>query len=412
MGSIQLGSIQVKILLAVAAAVVMAGAVLVVASGDDPGDVIAAPTTMDAPEQLAFDDASPEDEPANEVGDDATWLPTSTAGEIVADDDDQTTTDPLASSTTQPSGTQPDQTGTSTATGPSAGSSPASEPTATPTADESTTTTATPTTQRPTTTAPPSTEAPTTAAPTTEWQPAVGFSGIDVGDFTNSNVNISQNGQDGSFRTVCTVSHFNFDDAIVFPGRQAATHLHMYFGNTLVDFSSTADSLASTGDATCQGGPLNRSAYWVPAVLDGNGDVRPAQYMLAYYKRAGAEDVVPYPNGLEMVVGNAMAHSSQPGREQPVGAGIDYSWSCGSPITVGKHDAGRLIPDCAPGEFLTLSLIFPRCGDGRLTSSDNKSHMAYPSAYGAACPASHPIRHPQLTYNIHWNNNDTNTGDW
>jgi hypothetical protein len=38
--------------------------------------------------------------------------------------------------------------------------------------------------------------------------------------------------------------------------------------------------------------------------------------------------------------------------------------------------------------------------------------MAYPPRYGAACPASHPIRHPQLTYNIHWNNNDTNTGDW
>lgn len=259
---------------------------------------------------------------------------------------------------------------------------------------------------------PSTTRAPATSPATAPRPAGVGFAGIDVSDHTNGNVNISQNGQDGSFRTVCTVSHFNFDDAIVFPGQQAATHLHMYFGNVLADFSSTGESLASAGEATCQGGPLNRSAYWVPAVLDAGGNVRPAQYMLAYYKRAGDEDVVPYPNGLMMVVGNAMAMSPQPGREQPVDAGIDYKWSCGSPITGGSTNVGRLIPNCAAGDFLTLSVIFPRCSDGRLDSPDHKSHMAYPAHYGAACPSTHPIRHPQLTYNIHWNNNDTNTNGW
>lgn len=424
-----MGSHQLKIILAVAAIVSLAGVALVVVRGGEPGDVIAAPTTVEAPESLAFDDPS-DANPDLVIGDDATWVPTSTtadASEYGTDDDDTDGDDTTATSgdptpgestaaTTGPSGTTSSQpvvtsAGTGTTEGaagpatPSTGGTSTDPSAAAPTAPA---TTAVPNTAVPTTTA-----APTTAAPTTvEREPTVGFSGIDVGDFTNTNANISQSGQDGSFRTVCTVSHFNFDDAIVFPGRRAATHLHMYFGNALADFSSTGNSLASSGDATCQGGPLNRSAYWVPAVLDQNGDVRPAQYMLAYYKRAGDEDVVPYPNGLEMVVGNAMAMSPQPGREQPIGAGVDYAWSCGSPITVGKHDAGRLIPDCSPGEFLTLSLIFPRCSDGRLSSSDNKSHMAYPSNYGASCPASHPIRHPQLTYNIHWNNNDTNTGDW
>ncbi len=275
------------------------------------------------------------------------------------------------------------------------------------------------TTARSATTAAPATTArpTTTLRPTSTTQPATrpagtSFAGISVSGFTNSNANVSQNGQDGSFRTVCNVSHFNFDDAIVFPGQRAATHLHMYFGNVLADFASTGDSLAAGGDATCQGGPLNRSSYWVPAVLDQGGNVRPAQYMLAYYKRAGDEDVVPYPNGLKMVVGNAMAMSPQPGREQPIDAGIDYKWSCGSPISGSSSQVGRLIPDCAAGDFLTLSVIFPRCSDGRLDSADHKSHMAYPAYYGAPCPSTHPIRHPQLTYNIHWNNNDTNTGGW
>ena len=35
----------------------------------------------------------------------------------------------------------------------------------------------------------------------------------------------------GAFRNVCQFSHMNFDDAIVFPGKQNATHLHMCFGN-------------------------------------------------------------------------------------------------------------------------------------------------------------------------------------
>lgn len=419
-----MGSIQLKTVLAVAAIVFAAGIALVVVQADDPGDVVAAPTTIDGPEGLAFDDPS-EANPDSVIGDDATWIPTSTVTDPSDEEDstdnadpegtDESNADESTATTAGPSGTtgsQPVATsaGAGTTEGPAG---PATPSTGAPSTDPAVAPTAPTTTAAPTTTTAPTTAAPTTAAPTTvEREPTVGFSGIDVGDFTNTNANISQSGQDGSFRTVCTVSHFNFDDAIVFPGQRAATHLHMYFGNALADFSSTGASLASSGDATCQGGPLNRSAYWVPAVLDQNGDVRPAQYMLAYYKRAGDEDVVPYPNGLEMVVGNAMAMSPQPGREQPVGAGVDYTWSCGSPITVGKHDAGRLIPDCSPGEFLTLSLVFPRCSDGRLSSSDNKSHMAYPSNYGASCPASHPIRHPQLTYNIHWNNNDTNTGDW
>jgi len=436
-----MGSFQRKGLLAAAVVVSMAAGVFALGSGDDPEDAIGTPTIERSPELLAFDDASPDSDPA--AGERA--APASESDPIIGEREGELqagpTGDPLASTTTQPA-TAPGASPAGPPGGlPGAGVAPTSvapgePPLAEATPSDSTAakpvvaaapgspSTAAPTTAAPaaapapSTTAPPTAASPTTASPAAAAPPAadrsptVGFSGIDVGDFTNSNANISQSGQDGSFRTVCTVSHFNFDDAIVFPGQRAATHLHMYFGNTLADASSTPASLASSGDASCQGGPLNRSAYWVPAVLDGNGDVRSAQYMLAYYKRAGDEDVVPYPNGLQMVVGNAMAMSPQPGREQPIGAGIDHAWSCGSPITVGNHDTGRLMPDCAPGEFLTLNLIFPRCGDGRLESADNKSHMAYPAYYGGPCPSSHPIRHPQLTYNIHWNNNDTNTGDW
>jgi hypothetical protein len=53
---------------------------------------------------------------------------------------------------------------------------------------------------------------------------------------------------------------------------------------------------------------------------------------------------------------------------------------------------------------IRASLIFPSCWDGKnLDSPDHKSHMAYSGTgtgglgYGA-CPATHPIRVPQVMY--------------
>ena len=68
----------------------------------------------------------------------------------------------------------------------------------------------------------------------------------------------------GFFRVTCEVSHFAYDDPIVFPGQPGAAHLHMFFGNTEANAYSTFDSLLNTGTSTCNGQDLNRTAYWVP----------------------------------------------------------------------------------------------------------------------------------------------------
>src|SRR2546423_3174010 len=47
----------------------------------------------------------------------------------------------------------------------------------------------------------------------------------------------------GSFRTVCKYSHMAPDDPIVFPGQSGASHLHVFWGNSLTDANSTAQSL-------------------------------------------------------------------------------------------------------------------------------------------------------------------------
>lgn len=56
------------------------------------------------------------------------------------------------------------------------------------------------------------------------------------------------------------------------------------------------------------------------------------------------------------------------------------------------------------------------CWDGKnVDSADHKSHIAYPSSgtfeSTGPCPSSHPVRLPQLMYEIMWDTREFNTKD-
>ena len=91
----------------------------------------------------------------------------------------------------------------------------------------------------------------------------------------------------GQFRTSCEFSHFAYDDPLLFPNQPGRAHLHMFFGNTDVNAYSTYDTLANSGSSTCNGQEANRSGYWVPAMIDGDGMVRIPERIVAYYKGYG-----------------------------------------------------------------------------------------------------------------------------
>lgn len=76
---------------------------------------------------------------------------------------------------------------------------------------------------------------------------------------------VGRNG--GAMRVFCARSHFAYDDPIVWPSEKGKTHLHVFFGNTQTGGTSTPTSIRTTGNSTCQGGTMNRSAYWVPAMI-------------------------------------------------------------------------------------------------------------------------------------------------
>lgn len=197
---------------------------------------------------------------------------------------------------------------------------------------------------------------------------------------------IGPQGRVAQFLATCGVSHYGFDDPIVHPGHEGASHQHVFFGNTAVSATSELDELLAAG-TTCDQ-HLDTASYWTPVLLDTDGRRVDPIDAIAYYRPGAGVDpasLVPYPTGLMMVAGDAAAEEPQP-------LSI-VAWSCGV-SAVRALEPTR----CPPRSTLRLLVTFPDCWDGeRLRPAavdDVTSHVAYSNS--GACPTSHPVVMPQL----------------
>jgi hypothetical protein len=213
----------------------------------------------------------------------------------------------------------------------------------------------------------------------------------------------------GAFRTHCLESHTSHDDPLVHPGQPGAAHFHVFFGNPGVDAGTTIADLGDARRTTCDGKTLNRSAYWVPALYDRRGARIEYVEPLFYYKtgyHVPAAAIEPPPEGLRMIAGNAHATAPQGTHVVKFRCASwrpDRAWfDPGDPL-----DHVDYLPDCPENDLLEVRLVFPQCWDGQnLSAPDHQSHMAYPSratppvAGTGACPASHPVAIPEISYNF------------
>ena len=198
----------------------------------------------------------------------------------------------------------------------------------------------------------------------------------------------------GQFRIDCTVSHMNNDDPLVYPNQQGAAHHHTFFGNTSINFKSNLATLSTTGNSTCRGGIANRSAYWVPSMIDTATATPLKPYSSLWYYKTGymipKERITAPPKGLRIVTGNMKATSALTSR--------NISYNCfkeGQP----SAPATFYIPACGQGWTIITHVGFPQCWDGKnLDSPDHISHMANP--IGNSCPVSHPVAIPALGLNV------------
>jgi Domain of unknown function (DUF1996)/Bacterial Ig domain/Divergent InlB B-repeat domain len=231
--------------------------------------------------------------------------------------------------------------------------------------------------------------------------PFLGYSNTRI---TGAHTSVGAGDGTGSFRTTCVFGHMNFDDPIVYPGQPNMAHLHTYFGNTAADAYSTVNSIANSGNSTCSGGILNRSAYWVPSMIDtrNGAPVKPREgifyYKTGYANGAPLTSIQPMPAGLRMIAGDHTLKGPVPRQ----------SWEK-PPVNFTCQPSGissETIPNCpgGPGAELRQHVYFPQCWDGRnLDSSNHKSHMAFRTdgpGGTKVCPSTHPVLLPEITFNI------------
>jgi LPXTG-motif cell wall-anchored protein len=211
----------------------------------------------------------------------------------------------------------------------------------------------------------------------------------------------SAEGIDYVFNVNCPISHFGSDDPIVAPEIPGASHRHAFYGNSTTDAFTTTKSLMAS-KSTCERdfATADRSAYWVPTLyrkLPGGEpeEVRLSadnQHLSAYYRRSGGSTgykVKPIPRGLRMIAGDPFATRPQ--------STLDVAWRCNGD----GRDYVADIPNCSAGTVLQAIVGFPDCWDGKnLDSPNHRAHMAPSKGDEGSCPETHPVKLPQLTFEI------------
>jgi Domain of unknown function (DUF1996) len=187
-----------------------------------------------------------------------------------------------------------------------------------------------------------------------------------------------------NFVSNCGFSHRAPDDPIVHAGMPGMSHDHSFVGNNTTNAFSTRATLLR-GTSTCRRAG-DTAAYWMPTLSVNGQPVLPTGATI-YYRRKSVDAIRPFPAGLKMIAGSALATA-------PQGEKITF-WNCGQAAGIPPSSTVPTCPDTRMSA-LRLHVNFPSCWDGKnLDSADHQSHMAYPAK--AHCPASHPVVVPAIT---------------
>ncbi|KAK3359521.1 hypothetical protein B0T25DRAFT_495052 [Lasiosphaeria hispida] len=217
-------------------------------------------------------------------------------------------------------------------------------------------------------------------------------------------------------------------DPLVNPGIAPSPHLHQIIGGNA--FNITMDpSKDIAQEATCTTCQFSEdfSNYWtavlffkapngtyhrVPQIpnlgFEGSQGGMTVYYMqdgLANYQQASK--VTAFKPGFRQLIGEASFRSKAQSRRFR-----QITFTClETPATRFPETMDFPAKPCAAG--IMANVRFPTCWDGKnLDSPDHMSHMSYPESgtfeSGGPCPASHPVRVPQLMYETIWDTSSFN----
>ncbi|SFP98552.1 DUF1996 domain-containing protein [Sphingomonas rubra] len=183
---------------------------------------------------------------------------------------------------------------------------------------------------------------------------------------------------------------FLFADPVLAFNRPNWGHLHQFFGNGSPSYDSTYFSLRTKGDGFCGGGMLNRSAYWIPAMMDGSKNQAVASYgQVAYYTKE-LEGNIAYPRGFRFIGGYNLSDRNRTKINRETGSawtksGESVGWQCirddGGPTVSGggsflNADGSDRLNNCIG--TLTAEINFPDCWDRiHLQAGDGRAHTRH-----------------------------------
>ncbi|KAL1858878.1 hypothetical protein VTK73DRAFT_7748 [Phialemonium thermophilum] len=209
-------------------------------------------------------------------------------------------------------------------------------------------------------------------------------------------------------------------DPLVEPGAFPSAHMHQVVGGNSFNATMSPDSHDPPTASTCTSCTYAEdfSNYWtaniyfrarngtfkrVPQVANLGLGVKAG--MTIYYIRGyqASARVTAFKPGFRMIVGdstNRVAAKVPRGLCFRCEANMQQNPFGGAPCT-GSDTPG--FPKQACGGGWRVTITFPSCWDGKNTDSpDHKSHVAYPATgtfeSGGACPATHPVKIPQVMY--------------
>lgn len=219
----------------------------------------------------------------------------------------------------------------------------------------------------------------------------------------NSTTEVTPDSHTGAFRISCAPSHMSNDDPIVYPNQQGAAHHHTFYGNVSLDYKSNLSNLSAIGNSTCAGGIMNRSAYWMPSMIDTstNTPILPTSTIFYYKSTVDVSLVKAPPKGLRMITGNSKAKSAA---ELTSNYYICYPGPNSKRTVYGWNPMIPKGSECEVGDTLTIEIAFPQCWDGvNLDSPSHQDHVVFPTHRPVAppnnwfCPATHPVVIPQIS---------------
>ncbi|OCL03098.1 hypothetical protein AOQ84DRAFT_400855 [Glonium stellatum] len=220
-------------------------------------------------------------------------------------------------------------------------------------------------------------------------------------------------------------------DPLVQPGLLPSAHVHQVAGGNSFNASMTPGTYDPSKLSTCTSCTYadDFSNYWTASLYfkARNGSFKRVPQLTnlglkgknggltVYYNSPydGKTKVTAFTPGFRMIVGDPMLRSSTGGQKQlchRCEANVQQSPFGGAPCT---GDDTFALPNKACGGGIRATITFPTCWDGKNTDSpDHKAHVAYPSSgtfeSSGPCPSTHPVKLPQVMYEVMWDTRQFN----